>query len=418
MKSSSCDIESRGISPEYARIRIIAATAFFFGLVTFGFDTLLPLWTTHELGMSAGDYANLRVLRMIGIFAGVIVLGAISDRCGQKRIAVFALLGSGISLLCTLLYPWALWITLPVLGALVSTGMINLNTITQGASIHRPGMANSVYRGMYAITSIAAPVLVTWLAMRWHGYSSVLILLVGSLLTAALILNSYPGQSSIHPWQPFIQEVRNLWQRYHYIMRCKALMRFMHVSILANALLASVSLFAAIYFTRYLDMPDRQFGLWSGAAGLLLLLLTAGLGLLLDRIPLQLLHLILLLIAGGCTLLMGFGATLTLILPGFLVALALQNLIVAPNSLWIGRAVATDARTSAFTVHKVLSATYFAATTAVFGILERLIGIQGVWVASGVLCMLLALAFIAIPAPAVSLPPNYIEKNELERDSL
>src|SRR3712207_4739407 len=48
------------------RMTVLAATAVLFGAIVFGLEVILPLWVTRELGYSAGQWAQLRSLRMGG----------------------------------------------------------------------------------------------------------------------------------------------------------------------------------------------------------------------------------------------------------------------------------------------------------------------------------------------------------------
>ena len=53
----------------------------------------------------------------------------------------------------------ALWLLMPVIGALVSTCYVNLNTLTQMVSARRQGLANSIYRSIGAGAGVAAPLI-------------------------------------------------------------------------------------------------------------------------------------------------------------------------------------------------------------------------------------------------------------------
>jgi MFS family permease len=288
----------------------------------------------------------------------------------------------------------------PFLGSVVSTAFVNLNTLTQQISDRRQGLANSIYRTIYAVTGIIAPVVVTGLAIVFGGYSGVLILLACLLAVSAATLFAYPGESVPSSLGSIRLEAERMWHGYRTITKKRPLMKFFHLSLGWGALLTSVGTFAAIRFTRELGLSDQQFGTLSAVAGTLTLTVTMLFALILDRVSLRKIHIPAMLAASSFAILMGLGDSLVLSIIGFLGFGPIAGVMIAPSSMWVGRAAGPDSLTAGFSVHKVLMSFYVALASALFGILEHLIGIRLVLLATGIAGLPLALAFIRLHEPS------------------
>ncbi len=382
------------------RLTALAAAGF---LTAFGMgaaDVIMPLWATRELAMSAADWANVRSLRFAGVLVGVIVFGALADRLGQRRSAVGMLLALGaVTALFGLNSRLALWLLMPLLGALASTVYVNLNTLTQQVSAARQGEANTVYRSVGAAAGIVAPTAATTLAAVWGGYPAVFLALGPVLGLAAWILLGYPACEPLRPLGHSVAEVRLLLRGYAVAWREKPLMRFIHLTSLWNSALGGVGAFAAIRLTRQLGMHDRVFGWVSTAvgAGTLGLLLVAGRHL--DRVSLRRFHVAVGAVASLGALVMGCGDSLVLTGVGMGVALALLVLLVGPSSMWVSRCAGGATQGAAFAVHKVVIAFYVSAAMFLFGLLERRIGIRASLLIGGGLGLLTSFAFLLLPEP-------------------
>ena len=70
------------------RLIAVVAGAFVTGLALAAITTLLPLHATRNVGLSSAQFARVLSLRMAGITVGVILLGALSDRFGNKRMTI------------------------------------------------------------------------------------------------------------------------------------------------------------------------------------------------------------------------------------------------------------------------------------------------------------------------------------------
>lgn len=387
-------------SPVRHRMAVLSATAALFGLVTTGIDILFPLWVTNTLHFDAGQWAQLRSLRFAGVFVGVIALGAFSDRFGQRRIAVYCLflLAATLSVI-GLGYRQALWVLMPLLGALVSTVFVNMNTLVQMVSERRQGLANSIYRSVGAAAGILAPVAVTSLALVLNGYPLVLFVLAVLLVAAGFMLLRYPDDATARALGPLRQEMTTLISLYRVALQQRALLRFIIISQISSNCLAAIGVFAAIRFTHELGLNDQQFGLLSTIGGLLVLLATAVSGFFLDRVPLRGLHLMAALIAGAACVLMGLGDSLPLSILGLYISGISCAIIIGPTSMWVSRAAGDAAQTSAFTIHKIISALLLTLTMAIIAWLESLFGMRHVLLSSGIAAIFSALLFLLLPEP-------------------
>lgn len=393
-------------TPGRQRMAAIAATAALFGLFTAGADTALPLWVTRDLGWSASQWALLRSLRFIGILLGVVLLGALSDRCGQRRLGALALAGAGLTAVAFAWLPKATtWLAMPLFGALVSTGFVNLNTLTQQVSTRRQGLANAIYRSVGAATGMLAPLLVTALASVWDGYGRVFLALAATALAAALVLGHHPEDPPSAPLGHWRAELGTMWQAYRAVLHQRELMRFIHVSNIALNATAGVGAFAAIYFTRELAQSDQRFGLFASVTGLLVFAATVLGGLFLDHVSLRRLCGWLVLVAGISCVLMGARRSPALFVSGWCVFAPTSCLFVLPISMWVSRAAGPASQAAAFSVHKIFSAAYVAGTMLLLGALERWCGIRALLLGGGVLGAASALLLFHLPEPAAPRAP-------------
>lgn len=374
---------------------VVALTALIFGFVTAALEVVLPLWATKELGYSAGQWAQLRSLRMWGVAGGVIILGAISDRFGQRTVGAVCLLGVAVLLgLLGLGQGRGIWLLMPFLGALISTVFVNLNTLTQQVSEARPGLANTIYRSIGAGMGIAAPIAATILAVLWGGYNGVFLLMGALSLAAALALFFYPDELTATGWNGLRAEVRVLHQGYVTALRRREMMRLLHPVSAWYAVMAGVGAFAAIRFTRELGQSDQEFGVLSAIAAGAGLLATLGGGFMLDRVSLRRLHIVGCAAGSTCAVLMGIGDSLLLSGIGFVVLSALSLALVGGSSMWLSRVAGPNLQGAGFTVFKILSAFYVAVIMALLGVLEQWMSLRAIFLGVGLCGLGLSLLFV------------------------
>lgn len=382
------------------RMAVVVLTALLFSLTFAGADVVMPLWTNGELGFSAGNWAQLRSLRMAGTLVGVILLGAFSDRFGQRLLGMLTMLGSAAILL---LYAWgpacAVWIAMPVYGALVSTAYVNMNTLTQQISERRQGVANTIYRTVGTAAAVIAPVGAVSLAHAWGGYRPVFIVLAAILVLAAVSLSRYPGEMALPPASDLRTEIAQLWRSYLTACRERDLMRFIIVSQLWGNAVSAVGIFAAIYFTTKLGFTDQAFGQLASVAGGFALLATAGLGLVLDRTSLRRFFVVAGVVTSVCALVMGLSGQVVPTAVAFVIFGCFSNAQAAPMSMWVSRAAGDATQTAAFTMHKILTGLLVAVCTAIVGALEGRIGMAAVLAGSGVAGLLLTGGFLLLKEP-------------------
>ncbi len=379
---------------------VLAVTGAGFALVLAGVEVLLPLWTTGTLGLSAAQWAQLRSLRFTGTLVGVIILGAFSDRFGNRLLGSLAMFATaGVLALFGLAGEAALWPAMPIMGAMMSTGAINLNTLTQEVSRRRQGLANSIYRSIGALASVLAPIAGTTLAVWWRGYPPVLLAAAATMALAGLAVLAYPGEPPPQPLAGLRAELSLLWQLYRDALRQKPLMRFLHLVLLWNNVQVGVGAFAAIRFARQLGQSDAWFGGLSALCGVVTLATIMASGFILDRVPLRLLHGVVAIIASAGAIVMGASDSLYLSAAGLLINAPLMGMIFGPTSMWVSRAAVGCSQSAAFSVHKVLSAVYLTAALAIVGTLEATLGIRTLILIGGILGVATGSLLFFLPEP-------------------
>jgi len=387
-------------TPARHRMTTLAITALVVGFVTTGMEIILPLWVTGELGFTPGQWAQLRSLRMWGVVGGVVFLGAFSDRFGQKVVGAVCLVCVAV-LMALLGYGknQSIWLLMPILGALMSTAFVNLNTLTQQVSDNRPGLANTIYRSIGAGTAIIAPVVVTTLALFWHGYTNVFFLIAVLSLVAAGAILFYPEENTTSGWDGLRVEAGRLHQGYVAALRQSELMRFLHVVSLWYAVFAGVGAFTAIRFTKQLGQSDQQFGILTSAGAILTLFLTIGAGFILDRVSLRRLHIAICSVASGFVVLMGLSDSLLLSGIGYILSTSIFTTVVGASSMWVSRSAGPELQGAGFTVFKVMNAFYVALVMALLSFIERWVELRYIFLGVGICGLLLTLGFMFLNEP-------------------
>jgi len=196
-------------------------------------------------------------------------------------------------------------------------------------------------------------------------------------------------------------------------VRERPLMRAIHLQQAWGASLAAVGTFIAIRFTRELGLADEQFGALCTVGGVLGFVATALVGLVLDRASLRRLCAVAGCLAGLCSVVMGVSDSAWLTVVGFLAYAPVSAMLIAPQSMWVSRAAGSATQAAAFSVHKAVTAAYYAGAVWLLGVLEAMIGIRLILLYSGIMAALLGLLFLALreprrPAqpPATSVSPS------------
>ncbi|MHB9025373.1 MAG: MFS transporter [Armatimonadota bacterium] len=382
------------------RMAVLAGTTVLFSMIMVAVDVVLPLWVTRELDFTPAQWAHLRSLRMTGVFVGVLVLGALSDRFGQRLLGSLSLFGAAVVLAVFALGGrWGIWLAMPFFGALVSTIFVNMNTLTQQVSARRQGLANTIYRGIGAASTIAAPALATGLAVAWRGYPPVLLASAGVLIAAGVVLLRYPGEATPPPLAGAGAEVRRLWAGYLTAFHQRPFMHFVHLSLIAGGMISGVGAFAAIRFTLELGQTDQFFGWLTSVAGVAVLLATVGCGFFLDRLPLRVIYGAATLASGAASVLMGLGDSLPCSIIGYLTYLALMNMLASPLSMWVSRAAGEASQTNAFSVQKIIAALYGVVSMLLLGVLEGWVGMRAIFLYGGLLGIIAGVGFFLLPEP-------------------
>jgi MFS family permease len=382
----------------------MAASSVPFMLFVCGADAILPLWATKDLGFTADEWATLRSARFFGVLVGMIVLGALSDRFGPKPVSAAMMLGIVGALLAMALGERELvWVIFPLFGAMMSTAFVNLNTLTQMISRRRQGIANTVYRGIGAFAGMSAPLLFVWMADAWcDSYTDLFYVWMGLLVVAALVLMLFPIDTPPRPIRNLRAELAGLWAGYRGAIQNRPLVKMIVLTQAYMAVAAGVGGFAAIRFTSKVELnqPDAYWATVSStAAAVTFVIILAG-ALLLDRVSLKAVHVVCGILAALAAMFMGLTDSPLLSAVAFVSFGTLWTFMIAPNSMWVSRLAAPELQTSAFSVHKLVSAALQAVVMLLLGVLEPKIGIANICILIGIANVMLAIGFLVLkPAP-------------------
>jgi len=368
------------------------------------------LHATENLRLSSAQFARVLSLRMAGITVGVILLGALSDRFGNKRMTVGCLVLAGLA--CGALGVASrpvFYVLVPLLSGLLSCGFVNLNYLTQIADPPRQGRANTLYRAAGAVAAVLAPVI----GARLLGASGWLFAGIGAgLCVGAWLLWRYPLGETSPPFAGWRAEIAGLAAQYRRALSEAHLMRFIHLSLLLLAAFSVSSAFAAIRLSNELGMPAARYGEVCGLASALSLGAILAIGSLFDRVNLKGCFLVLNGLSAATLLAMGLTDSAAVTAVAFVAHTVLGTATIAPSSMWISRETGAAGMGAAFSVHKVLGAAYGGVATLAFSLLEPALGISRLFIGcaavGGVLCV--GLSFLR--APAGSRAPTSVSEEE------
>jgi hypothetical protein len=377
-------------------IRVVAA-AFATSMALSGMVVILPLYATQTLGLNNAEFSRVLSLRMLGITFGVLLLGAISDRFGTRRLTGLSLIAGGLCFSVLGMVPLVgFLILIPLFSGFLSTAFVNLNHLTQLVDVQRQGMANTWYRASGTIAGIIAPIIMTQLfsQMMWvMAASGVLLVICG------LLIRSYPMQENPSPFMGWGVEFRSMASQYRLALGQRHLMLFLHGSLIWAALSAVISTFAAIRLTHDLGTATVLYGNSCALGSALSLGAILLLGVWLDKLPIKSATMWLFMLSSFGVVALGISNNVSVAIIAFIVATVAGNAAVSPLSIWISRESGDAGMSLAFTVQKVLSAIYLAVATFTFGLLEPAIGIKSLFLWCGILSLVVLGAMMLLRNP-------------------
>jgi MFS family permease len=360
------------------RMRALGGCGFLNGLAFSGLLTVLPLHATQTLGLSAAGYSRVLSLRMGGIVVGAIVLGAVSDRFGVRRVSVFCLVGAGLSFMLICAAPvWGFLILVPVVSGLLSASFVNINQMTQLVGNNKQGVANTVYRAAGTSAGMIGPILVTQLISHTAWVVGGL---GAGLFAGAMILRSYPMQEKVARLTNLKTEVNAVVGVYREGLSHGKMMAYLALTLGVYALATSVDAFGAVRLTQELAAPAKAYGNVVAIASGLSLVTIVSLGAVLDKWPLKL------------SLMLTFCVVLTSLFclgvcqsvfwtQVFLIATSVGvGASLAPAMMWLARVAKGGSMGGAFALQKVMNAALVGAGMLVMSVLVPVIGIQWLFI--------------------------------------
>ncbi len=387
------------------RMAVIVAAALPFGLLVSATSVVLPLWATQELGFSSSQWGFLNSSRFVGVLLGVLLLGALSDRFGQRRLGAVSLWLVGVATLAMGLFGKpAAWAGILLLGGAMSNAFVNLNTLTQAISDRRQGAANSIYRSVLSATAVVAPFLATALAGWWGGYSAVLLVCTGLMVVSGVVLWQYPGEEKALPLRPVRDELRAMVQTYAAPLANKPLMAYVHLSLLAFSFQIGVLSFGAIRLVDELGWADTAVGAAASLGAVAGLAVNVSAAFVLDRVRLPLYVGVGSSLASVCILTMAATDSGWVTAGAFVAFAPAFAAGGAPMGMWLGRAarpgqVGGCTVAGAFAVHKLITAVYSGLVMLGLGLLEPAVGITGLFWLMGGVSLVLSLLMMRLSDP-------------------
>jgi len=371
-----------------------------FALFYMAAGVVFPLWATRDVGLRNDQWATLVSFRYAGVAIGMVLLGPLSNRLGAARTGAAAIMGLALMMLgMSSSQPLVVWLSFPLFGPLMSTGLLNVTALIQQVSARRQGLANSVCSSVVAAVGIVAPTAATALAVRVGGYPGLFVVFAAVLVVVAGVVWSYPGQSRPAPLRGWGREVRAALHSHRALLTNGPLMLVLHLSSIGMYAMVGVTLFAAIRFTKELGLSDQRFGLLASIAAALTLGITALAALFLDRWPLRVVASASLGLAGASAITLGLTDSTKLAAAAWLLYIPVIALAALPVTMWIARVTAPEAHPGAYAMAKLWAAVYLIATPWLAGRLERWMGIKPVFVTGGAIAVLAAITVSRLPEP-------------------
>lgn len=386
-------------TPARRRMAVLATSTALFVLVDSGFSVIGPLWATRDLGLDNADWAFLRSASEFGGFVSILAFGILAERVGARWMSAIALVGAGLALAGLSAGAGTVWL-MAVLGAFSSVVYVTYNTLAQRVSSQRRSLANAIYRAAGAGATIVAPAAATHAARAFGAYAPVLAAAAMVLAIAGLVIALYaePGTDSRPP--------QSLAETLAGFRRCFALhplLAFIAMTRGFGIAVAAVGAFAALRFTRELNLSDPAFGLLCSVIAVGNLLAVLASGWLVDRLrPSRALGLAWI----GCGMAaftMGLSESLALVIAGFALFAPLQAMCSVPLSLWSNRIAEGSgpegpSQTAVFTVQKVFQSGTTMLVMALLGALEPVVGMGTLMWCGSLFTVPLALAVMRLGA--------------------
>jgi MFS family permease len=377
---------------------VLATSTALFILVESGFRVIGPLWASRDLGLDNAEWAYLRSAGELGGFVSILAFGILAERLGSRWMSVIALIGAGLALAGLSSGAGTPWL-MTILGAFISIIYVSYNTLAQRVSSQRQSLANAIYRAAGASAAIVAPAAATQAAQVFGNYAPVLVTAAAVLGAAGLAIVFY-SEHEIAARVP--ASLAQSLATYRRCFRMRPLLTFIAITRGFGVAVAAIGAFAALRFTRELNLSDPAFGILCSviAIGNLLAVLVSGW--LADRLrPSRALGLAWI----GCgiaAVTMGLSDSLLLTIVGYALFAPLQAMCSVPLSLWSSRIAASGdggpGESAVFTVQKVFQSGITMLVMALLGVLEPIVGMGTLMWWGGLLSLPLAFAVMRVGA--------------------
>lgn len=377
---------------------VLATSTALYVLVESGFNVIGPLWATRDLGLDNAGWAFLRSASELGAFISILAFGILTERVGSRWMSAIALVGAGLALAGMTAGVGTAGL-MAIFGAFVSITYVSFNTLTQRVSSQRQSLANAIYRAAGASAAIVAPTIATQAAHAAGAYAPVLMGAALLLGIAGIVILLYPEPQTSGTQRSLAQTLAD----YRRCFTSRPLLAFVALTRGFGAAIAAVGAFAALRFTRQLNLSEPAFGAFCSVIAIGSLLAVLASGWVVHRLrPSGALGLAWL----GCSvaaLAMGLSDSLGVVMIAYALYAPLLSTCSVPLSLWASR-IADDtgpdgpSQTIVFTVLKAFQTGTTMLVMALLGVLEPLVGMDTLMWSGGLLGLPLAFAVTRLGA--------------------
>ncbi len=357
-----------------------------FALANAAFAIIAPLWVVGDLGEDAAGWATLRALRFVGTIVGSIAIGVASARCDARRMTIAAIAVAGVATALMAHGHAVAWL-MPVLGAAVSAAFVGFNTLVQSAW-SPPATANAWYRAVGALAAVAAAPAIALAGAGGRIPPTAAVAATALVFgVAALALTGHPTRAS----EASTRDVG--WRGYLGALRSGRLLRLGLLVEAAGIGGAATAAFAALRLTYGLGMTVSAYAWWTGAAGVASVAAIALCGRVRAETAPRILGW-LAVVAGLATAAIAGCDSVPAVGLAFIVASVATTAASAPLSLALTHRAGGLRLDCVFAAHKTLQAVVAAAQSALFALLEPVIGLRLVLGLAGIATLVTALVLV------------------------
>lgn len=365
-------------------------------LVISGLEVTYTAYAINNLKVDATEWSQVRSVRYLLTMIAVFLFGTYASRIGSKKLAIFTVILSILSLMFTVWYPNKLMLFLmyPLYSALSQILLVNLNVWAQESSDRVRALTNTLYRSSFIAFSMLGPILSAyWMT---GGYMDAFLFFSVLLALCLAVLTLFPvkrtvyqsAKSGISDMVKELRQWRKIFQNSSVIYYL-ILTGLINQAFLINLVLLPIKLMTGIGFT------EQQYSISISVYSLVGFVFILSTGFLLNRYLNSMIFVPFFLCSLG-NLLMGITSNAVLIVVVFVISNALFQLTMAPTSLWLSRMFTGNDLSVAFSLAKITSSLLGALATTILALMQPIIGINYSLVIYGMVGMVISCLLLLV----------------------